>query len=173
MKIKIDDAIIYRDSKISIRYGTGVVTSISHDEYTIHWAGRGLTRYKRSVLDKNLEQVFQQVDKQASLPRERLLNLGTSESRIRFNEIFDRVKVESLCEKLKVSRSRKAKAVADGVEAGLLTKKFALRGTARTVLLQLAELCNARDSDGCDEARNISRELFFDYVLQKSDFDRT
>jgi hypothetical protein len=35
--------------------------------------------------------------------------------------------------------------------------------------MNLAELCNARNS-ASEEARNISRELFFGYVLQKSDF---
>jgi len=35
--------------------------------------------------------------------------------------------------------------------------------------LQLAELCSAQGS-ATDEAQNISRELFFGYVLQKSDF---
>jgi hypothetical protein len=42
-------------------------------------------------------------------------------------------------------------------------------GAAKNVLLQLAELCNPR-SAASDEAQNISKELFFGYVLQKSDF---
>jgi len=172
MKIKIADALIYRDSQISLRYGTGVVTSISSDEYTIHWSGRGLIRYRRSILDGKLERVFEKIDKRDGLPRERLLNLGESKTGIRFNENYDRGKVESLCEKLKMSRARKAKEVADGLMAGLLTKKFALRGAAKAVLWQLAELCSTTGIAACDEARNISRELFFGYVIQKSDFKR-
>ena len=57
----------------------------------------------------------------------------------------------------------------DGLAAELFTKKLALRGAAKNVLLQLAELCGAR-SGASDEAQNISRELFFGYVLRKSDF---
>ncbi|MCI0487360.1 MAG: hypothetical protein L0229_12265 [Blastocatellia bacterium] len=172
MKIKIDDALIYRDSQISLRYGTGIVTSISPDEYTIHWPGRGLTRYRRSVLDKNFERVFERVDKRAGFPKERLLNLGASKTGLRFNENYDREKVESLCEKLRMSTERKAKEVAAGLTAGLLTKKFALRGAAKTALWQLAELCSMSGCAACDDAQDISRELFFGYVLQKSDFKK-
>jgi hypothetical protein len=169
MKMKIDDVLIYKDSQISIRYGTGVVTSITPDEYTILWSGRGVTRYRRSILDDKLEEVFERVDKRAGLPKERHLNLGASKSGIPFNENYDRPKVELLCEKLKQSGARKAKDVADGLAAELFTKKLALRGAAKAVLLQLAELCNAR-SAARDEARDISKELFFGYVIQKSDF---
>lgn len=170
MKMKMGDVLAYKDSRISMRYGTGVVNSITSDEYIILWSGRGLTRYKRSILDEKLEQIFQRVDKQSSLPKERHLQLGASKTGVAFNENYDRAKVESLCEKLKLSGARKAKDVADGLSAELFTKKLTLRGAAKSVLLQLAELCNARGS-ACDEARGISRELFFGYVLQKSDFN--
>jgi len=66
------------------------------------------------------------------------------------------------------NRDSAATDVADGLKAELFTKKLALRGAAKAVLLQLAELCSPPVV--CDEARNISRELFFGYVLQKSDF---
>jgi hypothetical protein len=170
MKMKMGDVLAYKDSQISMRYGTGVVNSITSDEYIILWSGRGLTRYKRSILDEKLEQIFQRVDKQASLPKERHLQLGASKAGVAFNENYDRAKVELLCEKLKLSGARKAKDVADGLSAELFTKKLTLRGAAKSVLLQLAELCHARGS-ACDEARGISRELFFGYVLQKSDFN--
>ncbi|MFP5262099.1 MAG: hypothetical protein ACLGJB_09365 [Blastocatellia bacterium] len=169
MKMKLDDVLTYKDSQISMRYGTGVVTSITPDEYTILWSGRGVTRYRRAILDDKLDQIFERVDKRAGLPKERHLNLGSSKAGVAFNENYDRAKVEMLCEKLKSSGARKAKDVADGLAAELFTKKLALRGAAKAVLLQLAELCNAR-SAARDEAQNISKELFFGYVLQKSDF---
>ena len=53
--------------------------------------------------------------------------------------------------------------------AELITKKLTARGAAKAVLLQLADLCHSRTS-ASDGAQNISRELFFGYVLQKSDF---
>jgi hypothetical protein len=169
MKMKIDDVLIYKDSQMSIRYGTGVVTSITSDEYTILWSGRGLTRYRRAILDDKLEQIFERVDKRGTLPKERHLHLGASRPGVPFNENYDRAKLELLCEKLKSSGTSKAKDVADGLAAELFTKKLTLRGAAKAVLLQLAELCSARNF-AADEARNISKELFFGYVLQKSDF---
>ena len=75
-----------------------------------------------------------------------------------------------LCEKLKSSGTHRAKEVADGLAAELFTKKLVLRGAAKAVLCQLAELCDTRSSTFGDDARNISKELFFGYVLQKSDF---
>ncbi len=170
MKMKMDDVLIYKDSQDSIRYGTGVVTSITPDEYTVLWSGRGLTKYKRSILDGKLEQIFQQVDKRAGLPKERHLQLGASKVRVAFNDNYDRAKLVSLCEKLKLSGAQKAKDVADGLAAELFTKKFALRGAAKAILSQLAELCETGNASARDEAQDISRELFFGYVLQKSDF---
>lgn len=170
MKMKTGDVLAYKDSQLSMRYGTGVVNTITSDEYIILWSGRGLTRYKRSILDEKLEQVFQRVDKQSSLPKERHLQLGSTKAAVPFNENYDRAKVELLCEKLKTSGARKAKDVAEGLAAELFTKKLTLRGAAKSVLLQLAELCNARNS-AADEACGISKELFFGYVLQKSDFN--
>ena len=169
MKMKMGDVLAYKDSQVSVRYGTGVVTAITNEEYAILWSGRGLTKYRRSILDDKLEDIFLRVDKQAGLPKQRHLHLGTSKVGVPFNENYDRARVELLCEQLKMSGARKAKDVADGLAAELFTKKLALRGAAKTVLLQLAELCSTRSS-ASDEAQNISRELFFGYVLQKSDF---
>ncbi len=40
MKMKTGDVLVYRDSEASLRYGTGVVTSITTEEYSILWARR-------------------------------------------------------------------------------------------------------------------------------------
>lgn len=170
MKIKTGDVIVYKDSKASVLYGTGVVMTITSDEYAILWSGRGLTKYRRAILDDKLETVFQRGDQEKGLPRERHLQLGASRAGVAFNENYDRAKVELLCEQMKSSGARKAADVANGLAAELFTKKLALRGAAKSVLLQLAELCNARSSTACGDAQNISRELFFGYVLKKSDF---
>ena len=170
MKMKMGDVLNYRDSQVSILYGNGVVTSITLDEYTILWSGRGLRRYKRSILDGKEGLVFQHVDKSVGLPKERRLNLGAPKSRVAFNENFDRARVEMLCGRLKLSGAHKAIDVADGLTTELFTKRVTLRGATKAVLLQLAELCGTRKSAACEEARSISRELFFGYVLQKSDF---
>jgi hypothetical protein len=169
MKMKIDDVLIYKDAQVSNRYGTGVVMSVTTAEYTILWSGRGLTKYKRSILDGRLGQVFEKVDQQTGLPKERQLRLGSSKVSVAFNENFDRAKVESLCQKLKLSGERKSKAIADSVTAEFLAKKLPLRGAAKSVLLELAESCGSRSS-AYHEACSISRELFFGYVLQKADF---
>lgn len=170
MKMKTDDVLVYKDSNLATRYGTGVVTSVTPDEYTILWSGRGSTKYKRAILDGKLAQTFQPVDNQADFPKERHLQLGTAKVRVAFNENYDRAKLALLCEKLKLSAARQAKDVAEGLAVKLLTKKFALRGQAKAVLGQLAELCDSGRASTCDEAQDISRELFFGYVLQKTDF---
>jgi hypothetical protein len=173
MKMKMDDVLVYKDSQVSMRYGTGVVTSVTPDEYIILWSRHGLTKYKRAILDGKLEQIFQQVDKGVGgLPEERRLLLRASKRNagIPFNENYDRAKLALLCEGLKSSGDHRAKDVAIGLAAEFFTKKLALRGAAKVVLSQLAELCDARASTPRNEARNISRELFFGYVLQKSDF---
>lgn len=169
MKIKTGDVLAYKDSQSSARYGTGVVTSITIEEYTILWSGRGVTKYKRSILDEKLEQVFQRGELETTLPKERHLNLGASKAGVAFNENYDRAKVELLCEQLKESGARRAKEVAEGLAVELFTKKLALRGAAKGILLQLAELCSTRSS-ASDGAQNISKELFFGYVLRQSDF---
>jgi hypothetical protein len=153
-------------------YGTGVVTSITSDEYTILWSRRGSTKYRRSILDGKLEQVFQHVDERAGLPKQRHLQLRATKSKagIPFNENYDRAKLEVLCEKLKSTGDHRAMDVADGLAAGFFMKKLVLGGAAKAVLSKLAELCDARNANPRNEARNISRELFFGYVLQKSDF---
>ena len=171
MKLKMGDIFSYRDTQISSRYGTGVVTSITPDECTILWSIRGLTRYRRSILDEKLEQIFQRVEEGTDLPKERHLRLGGARGEVAFNENYDRERVKLLCERLRLTGARKAKDVADGLAADLITKNLPLQRTAIAVLLKLAELCAARSSS-CDEARDISRELFFGYVLQESDFNR-
>jgi len=169
MKMKTGDVLVYRDSEASLRYGTGVVTSITTEEYSILWSGRGLTRYRRAILDDKLDEIFQRAERETGLPKERRLRLGKSKVAVPFNENYDRAKVESLCEQLKTCGARNAKDVADGLASELFTKQLALRGAARNVLLHLAELCNTRSS-ASDKAQNISKELFFGYVLRKSDF---
>lgn len=170
MKMKIDDVLIYKDSQNSKRYGTGVVTSVTHEEYTILWSGRGLTKYKRSFIDGKIAQIFQLLDDREGLPKERYLKLGPAQVRVSFNENYDRAKITALCEKLKLSGARQAKDVADGLAAELFTKKFSLRGKSKAVLSKLAELCDSRSLATRDEAQHISKELFFGYVLQTSDF---
>lgn len=172
MKMKMGDVLNYKDSQVSILYGNGVVTAITPDEYTILWSGRGLTRYKRSILDGRMEQIFRQVDKSVGHPKERRLNLGAPKNRVAFNENFDRARVELLCGRLRLSGAGKAKDLADGLTTELFAKKVSLREATKAVLLQLAELCSARKSAASEEACSISRELFFGYVLQKSDFDK-
>lgn len=170
--MKIDDVLTYKDSQNSQRYGTGVVTSVTREEYTILWSGRGLTKYRRSFIDGKVAQIFQLVDDPQGLPKERRLKLGSLPGGISFNENYDRAKINTLCEKLKLSGAAKAKEVADGLSVELFTKKFALRGQSKAVLCKLAELCDSRSAPTCDEARHISKELFFGYVLQESDFQQ-
>ena len=169
MKLKTGDVLTYRDSEGSARYGTGVVTSITSDEYFILWSGRGLTKYRRAILDDRLDEILQRSEKEKRLPKERHLKLGGAKAIITFNDNYDRVKVETLCDELRASGARKAKEVADGLVVELFTKKLALRGAAKYVLFQLAELCNGRNS-ASDGAQNISKELFFGYVIRESDF---
>ena len=168
--MKTADVLVYKDSQLAMRYGTGVVTSITPAEYTILWSGRGLTKYKRAILDGKEEQTFQQVDNRAGFPKERHLQLGAAKVTVVFNENYDRAKLALLCEKLKLSEARMAKDVAAGLTTQLFTKKLALGGATKAVLCQLAELCDTGKSFACAEARDISRELFFGYVLKKSDF---
>lgn len=169
MKVKMGDVLAYRDAQIAPRYGTGVVTSISPEEYAILWTGRGLVKYKRYILDAQLEEIFRPVEKGEDLPTQRYLVLGASKPGIPFNDHYDRSKVQSLCEKLKVSGVRKARDVAQGLSAEALAKKLASRGSAKSVLRQLAELCDGNSSVR-EAAQSISGELFFGYILQKSDF---
>jgi hypothetical protein len=170
MTMKTDDVLVYKDSQMASRYGTGIVTSVTAADYTILWSGRGLTKYKRAILDGRLEQTFQQVDNRAGFPKERQLQLGRAKVKVVFNENYDRAKLALLCEKLKLAEARRAKEVAEGLAAQLFTKKLAIRGATKAILCELAELCDTGKSAACHEARNISRELFFGYVLQKSDF---
>ncbi|HWC76238.1 MAG TPA: hypothetical protein VG778_02190 [Blastocatellia bacterium] len=167
--MKTGDALVYRDSQGSARYGVGVVVSVTLDEYSILWSGRGLTKYRRSILDMKLEKIFQRVDNSTALPKARHLNLGASTRGVSFNENYDRARVGLLCEKLKGSKAHNARGVANGLAAELVTKKPGVRAGGKALLLELAVLCSAR-TPASDDARSISRELFFGYVLQKSDF---
>lgn len=169
MKLKTDDVLIYKDAQATLRYGKGVVTAITSDEYAILWSGRGLTRYKRAILDQKLDDVFEKAEKGSELPKAKHLHLGGSKAGIPFNENYDRAKIASMCEQMKKSGARKAGDVADTLIGELVTKKLASREAIKTVLLQLTDLCHSRNSMS-GEAQNISRELFFGYVLQKSDF---
>src|SRR5687767_13317939 len=112
MKMKMGDVLVHKDSGIDTRYGTGVVVSISNDEYGILWSGRGLTRYRRAILDEKLETVFDRVER-AVLPKERHIKLGASKAGVPFNENYDRERMALLCESLKNSGSSKATDVAD------------------------------------------------------------
>jgi len=49
--MKMGDVLAYKNSEVSVRYGTGVVTAITNEEYAILWSGRGLTKYRRAILD--------------------------------------------------------------------------------------------------------------------------
>src|SRR5438045_9644450 len=129
MKLKTDDILIYKDWKIARRYGTGIVTSLTPNEYARLWSGRGLTKYKRSILDDRLEQTFQPVADQAGFPKERHLQLGEAKVRVTFNENYDRARLALLCEKLRLSAVRKEQDVADGLATQLFTTKLALRGS--------------------------------------------
>ena len=171
MKIKTGDAIAYKDPHAATLYGVGVVTSVTDEEYTVLWAQRGSKRYKRSILDEKVTDVFRRETARGDRPRERHLQLGASKDGISFNENYNRAKVELLCQTLRKSRAKSAKNVADGLTGEMFTRKLVLRATARTVLWQLAELCDTQTLDEvADAARQISHELFFGYVIQKSDF---
>jgi hypothetical protein len=140
-------------------------------EYTILWAQRGSKKYKRSILDEKLADIFQREERESDLPKERQLQLRSSKDGVSFNENYDRAKVKLLCEDLEKSENRNAKTVAKGLNGQLFTKKLTLRTATKTVLLQLARLCRAHNGSA-DAARQISQELFFGYILQESDFDK-
>jgi hypothetical protein len=171
MKIKIGNSIAYKDPEVATLYGIGVVMSVTDAEYTILWAHRGSKKYKRSILDEKLGEVFQREERESDLPKERHLQLKASKEVIAFNENYDRAKVKALCEALETSQSRNAKLVAKGLVGQLFTKRLTLRSATKTVLLQLARLCRTSNSDTA-AAREISQELFFGYILQESDFDK-
>jgi hypothetical protein len=173
MKFRIGDTIAYKDPQASLAYGLGVVTLVTEAEYTILWQRRGSKRYRRLILDHKLAEVFQREGGQTSLPKERVLQLGASKNGIPLNENYDCAKVKVLCEVLKKSRSQSAKSVVDGLTAGLLQKKITPQARTREVLWHLAELCsNNKAGDAFTAARQISQELFFGYVIQKSDFNQ-
>ncbi len=171
MKIKLGSTLAYKDPQASSLYGIGVVMGVTDSEYTILWSLRGSKRYRRSILDKNLEDVFQKGQDRDDLPKERMLQLGATKSPVAFNENYDREKVKSLCEALKKSKAQNAKKVADSLAVDMLTGKLTLRPAIKTTLRQLAALCNTQKSgDAADVAQQISREFFFGYIIQDSDF---
>src|SRR5260370_966787 len=173
MKIKVDDTVAHKDSQMCAVHGVGIVVSVTDAEYTILWARRGSKRYKRSILDGKLADIFQREGERTDLPREKRLKLGTSTNPVSFNENYDREKVGLLCETLKTSRARNAKQVVDGLADTLATKKVAQRAAAKSILWHLAELCSKEKlTDATDTARLISQELFFGYVIQATDFDQ-
>src|ERR1044071_3448740 len=108
MTMKTDDVLVYKDSQMATRYGTGVVTSVTPDEYTLLWSMSAWTKYKRAILDRRLEQTFQRMDNRTGLPKERQLQLGQTKVKVAFNENYDRAKLAVLCEKLKTSEAHKA-----------------------------------------------------------------
>ena len=83
--MKMGDVLVHKDSGINTRYGTGVVTSITNEEYTILWSGHGLSRYRRSIVDEKMDEIFQRVDREV-LPKERHIKLGASKVGVPFNE---------------------------------------------------------------------------------------
>ncbi|HKY03574.1 MAG TPA: hypothetical protein VJQ56_01725 [Blastocatellia bacterium] len=173
MKIKTGNMIAYKDPDTSNMYGIGVVTTVTEVEYTILWARRGARRYKRAILDQKLDDVFQREDKMSDLPKEKHLLLGTSKIGIPFNENYDRLKVKTLCATLLESKAAHAKDLVGGLTGKMFTNKLAMRAATRTVLQQLAELCsNSKHAEASNTARQISQELFFGYIIQKSDFAR-
>jgi hypothetical protein len=173
VKVKIDDTVAYRDPQTSVLHGVGIVVSVTESEYTILWALRGSKRYKRSILDQRLWEVFQVEGGRKDLPKEKRLRLGTTTNAVSFNENYNQEKVGLLCDTLKTSRARSAKHVVDGLAGLLVTKKVAQQAAAKATLKHLAELCSReKPSDASDAARQISQELFFGYVIQESDFDQ-
>jgi hypothetical protein len=173
MKIKVDDNIAHKDSEQLAMHGIGIVVGVTDTEYTILWARRGSKRYKRSILDQKLAEIFQREGERADLPREKRLRLGTSTNPVSFNENYDQEKVKLLCEMLKTSRARSAKHVVDGLADTLVTKKVAQKAAAKSLFWHLAELCSREKlTDATDAARQISQELFFGYVIRETDFDQ-
>jgi hypothetical protein len=171
MRIKVGNNIAYKNPRVAILYGVGIVESITDKEYTILWALRGPKKYRRSILDQRLDDVFRQGESGEDLPRERLVKLGAAKTAISLNENYDRAKVSSLCKALKKSKAQRAKNVADGLTGEMFTNRVTLRPATKEVLRQLALLCGSKDPDGVSEAaRKISQELFFGYVIQNSDF---
>lgn len=173
MKIKTGNTLAYKDPDMSTLYGIGVVTTVTDAEYTILWARRGARRYKRAILDQKLDNVFQREDKLVDLPKEKHLLLGTSKVGIPFNENYDRIKVKTLCDALLESKAKHAKDLAEGLTGKMFANKLAMRAATKTMLQQLAELCgNSKYAEASSAARQISQELFFGYIIQKSDFAR-
>ncbi len=173
MKIKTGNTVAYKDPDTSNLYGIGVVTTVTDAEYTILWARRGARRYKRAILDQKLDDIFQREAKPGELPKEKHLLLGASKVAIPFNENYDRMKVKTLCETLSESKATHAKDLAGGLTGKMFTNKLAMRAATKAVLQHLAELCsNSKHAEASSAARQISQELFFGYIIQKSDFTR-
>ena len=170
MKIEVGRTITHNDSDAAARYGTGIVMSVSDIEYVILWAKRGPTKYRRSVLDQQLAEVFRQDSPSEAAPKERHMHLGPSKQVVVFNENYDRARIASLCASLGESTVSGAKETAEALTAEFTARKFTLRPASKKVLKRLADLCVPTAAGGPDEAREISKELFFGHVIQKTDF---
>lgn len=174
MRIKIGDTLAYKDDDASMLHGPGIVMVITDTEYTILWARRGSKKYRRSILDQKLADVFRRESDLTDLPKEKRLLLGASKSGVSFNENYDRAKVTLLCEALRDSGERNAEQVADGLAGEIFKGRIAVRAATKDVLWRLAEMCGAQKTGGARAtAQKISQELFFGYVIQKSDFKQT
>lgn len=169
MKIEVGRTITYNDSDAAARYGIGVVMSVTDIEYVILWARRGPTKYRRSIVDQKLWEVFSQQIQPEAAPRERNLHLGQSKRVIVLNENYDRERMASLCARLEESPFPGAKELAAGLNAEFLARKFTLRPASKKILKGLADFCTPGAAS--EEACEISKELFFGHVIQKADFD--
>ncbi|PYP88651.1 MAG: hypothetical protein DMF61_05560 [Blastocatellia bacterium AA13] len=172
MKIEVGRTITYNDTDAAAKYGTGVVMSVTENEYTILWARRGPTKYRRSIVDQQLSEVFKQEGGASEgAPKERHIHLGPSKQVIALNENYDRDRLALLCANLEGSGVEGAVEVAKGIAAEFTSRKFTLRPGSKKVLKALADLCTSTaPGASVAEACEISRELFFGRIIQKSDF---
>ena len=170
MKIEVGRTITHNDSDTAARYGVGVVMSVTEAEYTILWARRGPTKYRRSIVDQKLSEVFRPEAQPDSAPKERHVHLGPSKIVVVLNENYNRERLSALCAMLEASDVSGAREVAEGLTAEFTARKFTLRPASKKVLKRLADLCAPTANGGPDEAREISKELFFGHVIQKTDF---
>ena len=167
MKIEVGKTITHNDSDAAGRYGPGIVTSVTDIEYTILWARRGPTKYRRSILDQKLAEVFKQENEAEGAPKERHIHLGASKQFVVLNENYDRARLAALCARLEEADVSGAKEVAQGLTSEFTDRKFTLRPASKKALKGLADLCASHTAE---EARQISKELFFGHVIKKADF---
>src|SRR5215467_5150769 len=103
MKIEVGRTITYNDNDTAARYGTGVVVAVTDSEYTILWARRGPTKYRRSIVDQKLWETFRQEAQTENAPKERHVHLGPSKRVVVLNENYNRDRLAELCGRLKES----------------------------------------------------------------------